>query len=292
MADQSYLILGASGLIGGHLYRRLVRRESASVVWGTCHTRRRNDLVPYDLAKGGWPVPQARGPGILFVCGAMMGLSHVFENPALARDINVDQTQRVISEAHSRGFRTVFLSTDKVYGHGAPPFREEQAGDPTTLYGRLKWEAETWLRTHHGDALIVRLSKVYGTDADDESVVQEMSRTLRAGQSLTCCPDLLCQPTHVEDVVAGILHLVETGATGAWNLAHPQVWSRLDFGVAVCRRLGASETLIRSLPVSALPLQEPHPPDGRLDVSRFFHLYPQPFVPLDEGIARLDPRRS
>src|SRR3954454_15579916 len=116
MADNSYIVLGASGLIGGHLYGRLVQQVPAAKIWGTCHTRRRNGLVPFDLAQGSWPVPQVRGPGILFVCGALMGLSRVFENPSMARHINVLQTQRLVAEARSRGFRAVYLSTDKVYG--------------------------------------------------------------------------------------------------------------------------------------------------------------------------------
>src|SRR4051812_31318342 len=118
----------------------------AARLWGTCHTRERNGLVPHDLAQGGWPVAEANGPGVLFVCGAMMGLSRVFENPVLARRINVGQTQRLIREGRSRGFRPVFLSSDKVYGHGQGPFLEEQAGRPPTRYGQLKWETESWLR--------------------------------------------------------------------------------------------------------------------------------------------------
>jgi dTDP-4-dehydrorhamnose reductase len=289
MADETYLILGASGLIGSHLYRRLAQQRPASPVWGTCHTRRRHGLIPHDLAQGGWPVPEARGPGVLFVCSAMAGLGQVFEHQGLAHHTNVVQTQRLILDGQSRGFRTVFLSTDKVYGQGEGPFREEQAGEPSTLYGRLKWEMETWLGSHCEDALVVRLSKVYGTERCDESVVEEIARTLGAGRLLTCCPDVLFQPTHVDDVVTGILGLVGTGATGAWNLAHPQAWSRLDFGVAICRRLGLRETLIRAVPVRDLQLNEPYPPDGRLDVSRFFRRFPEPFLPLEQGIARLDP---
>jgi dTDP-4-dehydrorhamnose reductase len=285
----SALILGASGLIGGHLHRRLARELPPSALWGTCRTRPRDGLVPHDLLRGGWPVAGAAGPGTLFVCAAMMGLTRVFEHRDVARQINVCQTQRLIVEGRARGFRPVFLSSDKVYGHGRGPFREEQAGGPPTVYGQLKWELESWLRAECPDALVVRLSKVYGTGPADESLLQDIARTLGAGRPLPCCPDLLFQPTHVDDAVSGILDLVAAGATGAWNVAHPRAWSRLDVGLAMCRRLGVPETLVRSVPVSALQLPEPYPPDGRLDVSRFFARCPRPFLPLDAGLARFQP---
>ena len=160
----------------------------------TCHTLgQRGGLIPFDLEQGEWPVPEARGPGVLFVCGAMTGLTSIRESPERARHINLEQTQRVIElRTCARGFRPVFLSTDKVYGLGEGPFREEQAGKPVTLYGRLKWELETWLSGSVEDALVVRLSKVYGTDKADRSIVQEMLELPRVGPGPcpavpTCC---------------------------------------------------------------------------------------------------------
>jgi len=285
-AAPSCLVIGASGLIGRHLCRALRERHPAARVVGTCHGRPGPGLVPYDLLEGPWPDTDLEGPGVLFLCGAVSRLSEVFEQPGRARAINVDASLRAIQEGRRRGFRCVFLSSEKVYGAGPRPAPEAQAGSPPTRYGQLKWDLERQLAEAHPDALVVRPARVYGTDGQD-GLLQQMVLGLGRGETLACAPDLVFQPTHAADLANGILDLVACAASGPWNLAAPAAWSRFDLAVAVCRRLALPEHRVRAVALAELGLKEPMPADERLDISKFMGQCPRSFMSLEASLAEL-----
>lgn len=284
MTDQ-HLVIGASGLIGSHLLEHLRRTHPSAKIGGTAFTRLGAGLIPFDLGSDIWPEGFG-GPGVVYLCGAITRLGDVLAQPEQARLLNVDLSIRFVQAASDRGFRTVFLSTDKVYPNAAGPFHEGQAGAPSTRYGQLKWELDAWLLSNIPDALVCRLSKVYGPR---QSLVQEIAQSLLQGESLVACSDLLFQPTHLDDVAAGITGLLAGGCRGAWNLAHPHAWTRLDLTRRVCRHLGLPPERIRSATVAEIYRDEPYPPDGRMDVSKFFRLHPQPFVSFEDALPELLP---
>jgi len=287
MLAGSVIVLGASGLIGSRIHRRALQILGRRSTLGTFATRPVPGLVQFDLEHHDWPEGAPAGPGFLVLCGAVTKLDQVFTHPARARAINLERSRQVVLEGEARGFLPVFLSTEKVYGSRQTPYVESAAGVPQTAYGELKWEMEQWLSSRVAHYLTVRLSKVYGTHDDDGSVLQEMTHVLAQGGVLRCCPKLLLQPTHVNDVADGLVSLMQAGCEGPWNLAHPDVWSRFDMGLALCRRLGLAADLVRAVSLEELNLPEAHPTDTRMDVSRFLRQHAAPMRSFSDALENI-----
>lgn len=195
------LVTGATGLIGGHLVRRLVERGLA--VRGL--VRR-----PADGCGGGRGRAARDGlpDGVEPVEGdlddaaslerAMQGVSRVFHCAGLVSDwgparefrrANVDGTRRVVEAAAAAGVRRfVHMSSAAVHGyHGRRPFTENSPQcDRGIPYIASKIAAEEVVleavRTRGLQAVMLRPVMVFGPGS--KHYVAEIARHLRAGSMI------------------------------------------------------------------------------------------------------------
>lgn len=166
------LVTGASGFVGGHLGRELVRRGIPALGG----VRRRDALLPpgFDSFPMGDLGEEAPGPerlrGITHVIHAAARV-HVMresaQDPLAAfRAVNVEGTVRLVRAAREAGVeRFVFLSSVKVHGEGGVhPYRSSDPPAPTDPYGQSKAEGEERLRQEAGgmEWVVVRPPLVYG----------------------------------------------------------------------------------------------------------------------------------
>jgi len=148
---------------------------------------------------------------------------------ALMRSINVDGTMNVLAAARTAGVgRVVVLSSVVAYGAYADndvPLSEASPlrGQPGFTYAEHKREVEELLWPWHaagdGPALtVLRSAAVFGP-----GVQNFLTRVLE----LPVLPRLPAAPplqfVHVDDVAGAIVHAIETGIDGAFNVA-PDGW--------------------------------------------------------------------
>jgi nucleoside-diphosphate-sugar epimerase len=150
----------------------------------------------------------------------------------LMRSINIDGTMNVLAAARAAGVgRVVYLSS--VVAYGAHPDNDvplseasPRRGTPGFTYAEHKREVEEllWLWHAAGDGpavTVLRSAAVFGP-----SVQNFLTRVLE----LPVLPDLPDAPplqfVHVDDVVGAIVHAIDAGIDGAYNVA-PDGW--LDY---------------------------------------------------------------
>lgn len=186
------LITGASGFIGGHLTRRLVRdgHPVRCLVRASSNTSSLTDL-DVEIALGELTDPAS-------LTKAVEGCRYVFHCAALVSDwatieeithTNVVGTRNLLDACLAAPVeRFIHFSTTDVYGHpdGAAIEESYTSNRFSNWYSQSKLEAELELRhvgqEHTLDTVILRPATVYGPGSIE--VVGEIARAIRARNML------------------------------------------------------------------------------------------------------------
>jgi dTDP-4-dehydrorhamnose reductase len=173
-----------------------------------------------------------------------------------ARRINVEGTVAAAVQLVDEDVIPIFLSSDYVFDGLTGRYRECDPRRPVNEYGRFKALAEERLLERcKGNCLIVRLGKVYGLDAGDGTLLDDMARTLLRGDTLRAAVDQVFCPTFVGNVVEAVTAAQKTRTCGLVNFCAPDAWSRYDIACALADALGISRATVT--PVSLDDLKEP-----------------------------------
>src|SRR5262245_28294035 len=140
-----WLITGASGQLGGYLLREL---QGSSEVFAWSHSRAGElfgfplhavDLGQRDAVAAAFR--QAR-PEVVLHLAACSAIADCYRHPEQARRINVEGTALLTELVTSVGARFVYTSTDLVFDGRKGHYREEDAAEPLSVYGRSKKDGE------------------------------------------------------------------------------------------------------------------------------------------------------
>lgn len=210
------LILGATGRLGGTLAAHFAScYEVVAPGRGTLDLSRPETLaqelrqVDFDLAINAAAVTSPD------VCE---------EDPALAMRVNAEAAGIVAKVCADRGLRFVHISTDYVFdGNGCVFLNESAPAHAVNVYGRSKREGERAVLAANADALIARVSWLFGPGGG--GVPETAIDRARRGQPLGFIEDKWSAPTSTTDIarwlerflkdlsgVSGLLHLCNTGA--------------------------------------------------------------------------------
>jgi len=146
-------VSGAAGFLGSHLADAFIHRGDEVV---GCDNMIGGDLqnlpegIQFEQADCGDVDAMKRlltGVDLVYHCAAIAteGLS-VFSPAIIAKHVYENTAGLLAAAASKRVRRFVYCSSMARYGHGNPPFREEQAPAPVDPYGIAKYAAELLVR--------------------------------------------------------------------------------------------------------------------------------------------------
>ncbi|BDG07431.1 NAD-dependent epimerase/dehydratase family protein [Anaeromyxobacter paludicola] len=246
LAGARVAVTGATGFLGGALARALCQ-AGAEV-----HALRRagSDVRPLGDLPIAWHEGDVLDPAGLrrFLRGAdrvvhaagRLGEAGVPEQ--VYRRINVDGAGNVLAAALAvaPGARVLHLSSPGVLGPTPrAPADESAPHRPENPYERSKSEAERLAVAFAGKGLAVRIARpgfVYGPG--DRHVLGLFRAVARGRFFLVDGGRSLCQPTHVDDAVDGMLACLESGRDGEpYHLVGPRAVSFRELADALARAL-------------------------------------------------------
>jgi dTDP-4-dehydrorhamnose reductase len=240
------LITGAAGALG----RDLVDVFSDHDVLGAA--REQLDVADRDAVLQ--VLGQAR-PDAIVHAGAWTAVDDCESDPDRAFRVNAVGTRHVVEGARLVGARVCYVSTDYVFdGAAVRPYREWDATNPVSVYGRSKLAGETVL----GPAdTIVRTSWVCGRHG--RNFVKTILAKAAGGGRLTVVDDQHGCPTFTEDLAAmirtlvvarlpGLFHVTNQGATTWYLLARDAVAAA-----------GMDPALVTPIPTTAMQPPRPAP---------------------------------
>jgi dTDP-4-dehydrorhamnose reductase len=200
-------------------------------------------------------VVAAAAPDAIVHAGAATNVDGCETDPDHAYAVNALGTRHVAEAARFAGARICYVSTDYVFdGAAVRPYREWDATNPVSVYGRSKLGGETVL----GPAdTIVRTSWVCGRHG--RNFVKTILAKAAGGGRLTVVDDQHGCPTFTEDLAAmirtlvvarlpGLFHVTNQGATTWYLLARDAVAAA-----------GMDPALVTPIPTTAMQPPRPAP---------------------------------
>lgn len=287
------IVIGGSGFVG----RGLLASLGPARGLGTFHRGTLPDGVPFDAAQQRFRDLLARLPGTFTHAVFLHGIIDVERcaaDPSGTARVNVDGVTRMIDDALAAGLTPVFSSSDYVFDGTRGGYRETDAPSPNTEYGRQKLAIEQYLATITDPWLVVRLSRVVGTAQGTHSVLGPWINDLRTARTMRLAVDQRFSPADVGDIAGALARLMETRATGLFNLAGPEAFSRMALLQLLRHHLRQREphlaTVLEPCRLHDLPFRERRPCDTSLVIDKLQSRLAWPFRRMDtvcaEAVAR------
>jgi dTDP-4-dehydrorhamnose reductase len=171
------------------------------------------------------------------------------------------------------------LSTDQVFdGACNRPWREEDFPHPLSVYGQSKWEGEEAVLKACPEALIVRVSWVFGPSG--ENFLTKLLSWARQKPELAIVSDQIGCPTHSPTLAGHLLTLAalrqqDKGPQGLLHLAGSEAMSRFEqakLSLAEARRQGfldgVPENTLKPILTEQFPTPARRPLNAVLDTSK------------------------
>jgi dTDP-4-dehydrorhamnose reductase len=247
----SFCVIGARGLVGKAFFEHLKGHDPNTV--GT-HYKKEGPLKKVDLKNPDLKeILQERRCSTAIIAAAIPNILRCEQEPAMTYECNVQGTLQITEQLKKEGILPVLFSTDYVFDGKQGGYDEDSTPNPLNEYGRQKAELEHHLSKE--ECLIVRLSKVFGLERGDKTLIDEMISAILAGKKVRAAYDQIFCPIASQDVVRVVMELVRRGARGLYHVCGNETVSRLDLAREVCQKLGASLNLVE--PISLKDLSEP-----------------------------------
>jgi dTDP-glucose 4,6-dehydratase len=249
------LVTGGAGFIGSHLCDALIARGDEVVGADNLGTGRIENIA-HLLDRPGFSFAHVDVSAELAITGPFDAVAHLaspaspphyLRLPLETLAVGSKGTENALRVAHRHGARFVLASTSEVYGDPAMhPQQESYCGNvnpigPRSVYDEAKRFAEAltfaWRRSCAVNTGIIRIFNTYGPrmSAVDGRIVTNFITQALTGRPLTVYGDgsqtrSFC---YVEDLVAGILKMLDGTEPGPINLGNPEEFTVADFAALV-----------------------------------------------------------
>ncbi|MBA2252560.1 MAG: SDR family oxidoreductase [Nitrospirales bacterium] len=270
-------ITGAGGLIGNALLQSASSSVPGWQVYGT--TRHQVDLTDARAVRKTFQTIQ---PDVIIHCAALTKTATCDLDPAQARTINVDMTERLLELADK--IRFVFFSTDLVFDGRAGYYDETADINPLSVYGETKVQAER-LVLMNPQHTVIRTSLNGGSSpTGDRGFNEELRRAWEAGQTVNLFTDEFRCPISARVTVRALWELIEQNHTGLYHIAGTERLSRWQIGQLLAPR--SSELNPKLEPASRLTYTgPPRPADTSLNCAKAQQLLLFPLPGLTEWLT-------
>lgn len=195
----------------------------------------------------------AAEPDAVVHAGAWTNVDGCETDPDQAYAVNALGTRHVAEGARMVGARICYVSTDYVFdGTGTRPYREWDATNPLSVYGRSKLGGEAVLGP---DDTVLRTSWVCGRHG--RNFLKTILTRAAEGRPLTVVDDQHGCPTFTEDLAGMIRRLVVARLPGLFHVTNqgPTTWYR--FARDAIEAAGLDTSLVT--PITTAEMRPPRP---------------------------------
>lgn len=244
------IVTGAAGQLGSDVVATLVAAGHEVVGFD----RRGLDLADPSAAVDALTIA---GAEIVVNCAAFTAVDRCETEAELAHEVNEFGVRRLAEACSVVGAHLVHVSTDYVFdGTLDRPYREDDATNPASVYGRSKLAGERAALEVLGDAVtIVRTSWVCGEYGNN--MVKLALRLAAAGDPMAFVDDQRGCPTFTADLSLAIEQLAADRRGGVFHLTNSGSVSWFEFVREILSASGYDPAVVS--PISTAELDPPRP---------------------------------
>lgn len=241
-------------------------------------------------------------PTLVINAAAHTAVDKAESDAAAAWRANRDGPAVLAAYCHGAGIPLIHVSTDYVFdGAKGAPYTEDDATNPTGVYGASKLAGERAVLDACPRSIILRTSWVYA--ATGRNFVLTMLNLARTRDHLRVVADQKGCPTLAADLAEAILGIADTLERDGWQDRFAGIYHAAGTGettwhglaTAAISRAGAfgqpQPKLIEAIAIADYPTPARRPADSRLDcgkLARVFGLRLPPWeAALDRTLARI-----
>ena len=199
-------------------------------------------------------------PGLVVNAATLTDVDGCEARPDEARTVNALAAGALAEAARRAGAGFVHVSTDYVFD-GSGPATEATSPNPLCVYGATKLEGERLVLAAHREAIVLRLSAVFGWNrmsAKTNAVTWILER-LERGEEARLFSDQRLTPTYAATAAGAAFDLWGSASRGVFHVASRDCLSRVEIGRAVADAFGIKHPRITPVTMSNVPLVAKRP---------------------------------
>ncbi len=268
-----FLIIGASGLVGGNALRYLKQQENVEVL-GTHFSFATPETHFFDTLNldnpNNYPISDFKPTHILHA-GALTHVDYCEEHPEESYRQTVQSTINVLQLAKAFSAKVIYVSTDYVFDGKSGPYDEEAIPNPINVYGKHKLKAEQLIQKDSSDHLILRITNVYGDEIRGKNFVSRLIEMAKSGEEveLKLPYDQYATPVNAMDVAKAFFQLCLYGKSGIYHIASTDYMNRVQLTQKVVKHFKNSRVQVKPFETRALLQKAKRPLQGGLKSAKF-----------------------
>ena len=271
-------ISGASGLVGGNCLKHFIEQGWNAI--GSYYSYETPDTVFYDTLNPddskNFDIA-AFAPDVIVHCGALTHVDYCETNVQESYEKTVQSTINLITVAKSCNARLVYLSTDYVFDGKDGPYKENHPVNPLSVYARHKLEAEQMVLKETKNALVLRVTNVYGNEIRGKNFVARIMDQCQKKQKLTLkLPyDQYASPANAWDIARAMFVLLKDNKHGVYHIGSTDYMNRVELALRVLSYFPDAEYDL--IPISTEEMKQPaaRPLLGGFVKEKFSSEYPK-----------------
>lgn len=185
-------------------------------------------------------------PDVIIHLAALHNLKACQENPDDSYKINYQPVEDIVSIIKKNKLNTkfIFLSSDYAFKGEKGHYNENDKPNPTTVYGKNKYEAEKIITKILNDYAIIRTAAIFGKGGNN--FYNFIVDNLQKNQEIDVFNDTFFTPTYIDDLAKAIEIIINNNHIGIFHIAGGSVESRYTFAKKIAKYLRYDEELIKS----------------------------------------------
>ncbi|TSC88547.1 MAG: dTDP-4-dehydrorhamnose reductase [Microgenomates group bacterium Gr01-1014_7] len=236
------LIFGGSGLIGSRV-RELLSLKYQIVAPSHLQIDVSNNKQIEQIIK-------RSKPNYIIYAAGLTSMDEAEKFPELAYSLNVHAPAHIAKFAASMGIPILYFSTDAVFdgSKSEKSYTEDDKPHPVSSYGKSKLLGEQMVMNAFERNCIVRVIMVYSRKfTKRKRFVQTAIETLKKGEKFYGVIDQVVNPIYVDDVVAAVDLLLESGSYGIYHLGARDYVTNYEFVKKLAKIFNLNENLVKGI---------------------------------------------
>ncbi|UCE36340.1 MAG: SDR family oxidoreductase [Thermoplasmata archaeon] len=243
------MIIGGSGLLGGHL-ARFAQEEYEVVATYMGHPIeipgcRTTSMDIRDFYKTENKISKEK-PDLIILSAAQRNVDYCEKKPEEVWKINVQGAKNVAIASKKVQAKLIYLSTDLVFDGEKEGYQEEEDPNPINYYGKTKLEGEKEVAKACEDYAIARVSVLYDWNPFEHTFnfVSWVYNSLKEKKEISLFTDQFRNATYIKNACDALLGIHKKGEQGIFHVAGKNCVNRHEIGEKVAEIFGFDEKLI------------------------------------------------